>query len=65
MLLYDLTQKIETVTKKKILASKITRRARLKRKESSIDKRRIYTPMKTIAHLMRVMMKKWKLYLWA
>jgi hypothetical protein len=43
--------------KKKILVSKITRRTRLKKGKSSIDKRRIYTPMKTTTLQMTMIVK--------
>jgi hypothetical protein len=42
-------QRTKIEMKKNIPVSKSTRRERLKRGQSSIDKRRIYTPMRTMA----------------
>ena len=48
-----LTHKIEIVTKKKTLASKVTRKTRLKRKKTLTNEGRIYMPMKIVTYLMR------------
>jgi hypothetical protein len=57
-------QKIEITMKKKIPTSKITTRTKLKREESSTDKRRICIPMKTTTLLMKVTMKQNKFSSW-
>lgn len=53
---------IKIETRKSTLAPKITKRVTLKRDESSTNKIRIYVPMKTIAHLVKVVMRIIPLY---
>jgi hypothetical protein len=57
LLLNDLMQKIEIVMINNTLASKITIRERLKREESSTNKRIIFIPMRTKTLLMIVRVK--------